>query len=235
MFIQDKNFNFIEIEDKKISGITQDKFVVAFDFDGVVTNPHKLKTQYINELGYGITPEQCGRHVCIDILGIPIKDYERGTFRSYTESPDKLPLETDFKENFQKIRNLEKIALFFVTSRYDDMLQHLQEYTKYHKIKIGGVVNTENKPKTASLKSVNANIFVDDSPKKIWAIMSEDSKFCEKCSLILYRNIANKSEENPCPSRIIETDNWNNLADRIIKEYQKFFATFSKSSSGISR
>ncbi len=223
MFIQDKNFNFIEIENEKILRIIKNKFVVACDFDGVVTNPHKLKTRYINELGYNIKPEQCGRHTCINVLGIPIKDYEKGSIRSYIENPDKLPLETDFKENFQRIRNLEKIALFFITSRYNYMIEHMQNYMGYHKIKVDGIIHTQNKNKTKPLKLINSQIFIDDSPKKIEGILLEDPKFYEICSLLLYRNIANKIEANPDKENIFKVDNWNDLTNFIIKEYNKFY------------
>ncbi len=223
MFIQDKNFNFIEIENEKISEIIKDKFVVALDFDGVVTNPHELKTQYINELGYSITPEQCGRYTCINVLRIPLNDYEKGSIRSYTETPVKLPLEKIFIKNFNKLKNLEEIAIFFVTSRYDDMLHHLHEYTKYHKIKVDGIINTENKNKTQALKLINPKIFIDDSPKKLSEILEKEPKFYEKCSLILYRNIANKIKTNPNKKYIYEVDNWDNLTNIIIKHYDKFY------------
>src|SRR4030042_202629 len=222
MFIQDTNLNFIETDNKKIPELINGKFVVALDFDGVVTNPYKLKTKYINELGYNIKPEQSGRHTCINVLGIPFEDYETGSIRSYTESPAKLPLETDFRENFSRIRNLEKIVLFFVTSRYDNMLQHLQEYMKYHKIKVDGVIHTQNKTKINSLKLINAKIFVDDSPKKIEEILLEDSDFFEKCNLILYRNIANKIETNPDRHHIIEVKNWGGIVNIITIKYQEF-------------
>jgi len=234
VFVQDENLNFLEIENKKVSDIIKDKFVIAFDFDGVVTNPHELKARYINDLGYNIAPTQCERHVCVDILKIPLEDYEKGSIMGYTASPDKLQLENGFKENFSRIKNLKKTSLFFVTSRYNNTINHMQNYMKYYKIKVDGIIYTENKTKTESLNLINAQIFTEDSPKKLEKILLEDPLFYEKCNLILYRNIANKIELNPDENSILEVDNWRNLADTIIKKYHKFSKTFSNSSLDIS-
>lgn len=235
MFIQDKNFNFVEIKNKEISEIIKDKFVVAFDFDGVVTNPHELKTKYINELGYNIKPEQCERYNCIRFLGMPIEDYEQGSRRANMEHPAKLPLEDNFIANFNKLKNLERIASFFITSRSGHMIPHLESYIRYHGIKVDGIFHTQNKNKIEPLKLIDAKMFVEDSPFKLKQILSESSTFYKKCELILYRNIANKFEKNPRSEYIVEIDNCKDLADLIIKRYQEFFATFSNSSSDISR
>ncbi|HUS49685.1 MAG TPA: AAA family ATPase, partial [Candidatus Paceibacterota bacterium] len=189
----------------------KDNFVIALDFDGVVTSPYKLKTQYINELGYNLSIEQCSRQDCVNKLGVKEEDYNIGSIKAYTEPPEKLPLEKDFLENFTKIRALKGISIFFVTSRFNEMLKHLKDYLDYHNIKVDGVINTENKSKTEVLKKIKASVFVDDSVFKLCQILEEDKEFAKNCSLVLYRNIQNKMQKNPDKERIIEVDNWNDL------------------------
>lgn len=221
MFIQDINFNFIELDEKEILKIIKNKFVIALDFDGVITSPYKLKTKYLNQFGYNIKEEQCGYDACIKKLKINEKHYVKALFRAFTETPDKLFLEKDFMENFTKIKNLKKTVIFIITNRNDNMLKHLEEYLKYYKIKVDGIIHTKNQNKLCALKKIGAKIFVEDSPFGLSQILI-DKKFLRKCCLVLYRNIQNKIEPNP-NKKIIEVYNWNDLYEILFKKYRESF------------
>lgn len=215
MFKQNKKFELEELSKKEVQEIINKKFVIALDFDGVITSPYKLKAQYLHELNSKVSPFKCNREDCIN-LGIKEEDYERQSIKAYTQSPDKLPLEDGFIENYSKIRESGEIATFIVTSRYDFMLKHFEDCLKYHQISFDGVINTNRKSKLIGLEKISANIFVDDDISKINEIINEDERISEKCQLILYKNIHNK-HKGAINSKIKEIYGWNNLSKEIFK------------------
>ena len=219
MFIQDKDLNLREIEDDQILNKIKGNFTIALDFDGIFTNPYELKIKYLQKLGYDLKGGQCGREFCLK-LGMNEEDYERESIKAYTESVENLPLQNNFLQNFLKLRNLPRISIFILTSRYDYMIKHLQEYLKYHQIRVDGIINTNNQRKDIALKKIGARIFVEDTLSKIIQIIEEDI-FHEECSFILYRNLQNKFDQNDC-KKIIEIYNWEDLSKIILKKYREF-------------
>jgi hypothetical protein len=222
MLLQTDTFNFLEIGDDKIDALVEGKFVIVLDFDGVITSPYVLKTQYLNQLGYRISESECSALSCLK-RGIPKKDHDYATLHAFTTEPEHLPLEKDFLFYFKKLKNLKHVAFFVLTSRTDNMLEHLKSYLAYHSIRVDGVVHTNNKNKTAYLARIKSSIFVDDTPFKLWQIICEDKNFLKRSKLILYRNIQNASEKNPS-REIIEVDAWKTLFDIILNEYTMFIA-----------
>lgn len=214
MIIQDKELNFKIIKDDEIYNIIENNFVIAIDFDGVVTNTSELKTKYINELGYNIKEEESGRETSLK-LGVLKEDYLKGSRKAYMESPKILLLEKDFLKCFYELRNFENVVIFIVTSRYDYMLPHLQEYLKFHKIKFDGIIHTSENNKINGLKKINANIFVEDSIFKLNEILEKDNKFHERCCLVLFRNNQNKNHEID-KIKVIDVNGWNEL-ERLLK------------------
>ena len=215
MFIQDQDFNLIKI--KEITSIIEDKPVLALDFDGVITSPYALNTHYLRERGYDLTEEQSSAISCVK-LNVNKEDHEYATRKAFMTEPKDLPLEKGFIENYIKIRKMN-IAIFIVTSRTDDMLKHLESYLAYYKIKVEGVVNTEKRSKTKALETINARFFVDDTSFNLWQVIQEDKEFAKKCTLVLYRNVQNKTEKKP-NSIVIEARNWKDvysiIEDRFI-------------------
>ena len=221
MIVQNKEFNFIEVNDGEFLDTIKNRFVISLDFDGVITSPHRLKMEYINELGYNIKENQVDRDVCI-ASGVKEEDYNTGSIRAYTENPSKLPLEKYFFENFTKIRNFKKISIFIITSRYKNMMQHLQEYLKYYKIKVDGIINTGMENKILALKKIKADLFVEDSLSKLQDILNNLDKNSQeylKGNFIFYRNISNSLIKND--GKIREVKNWNELYSIILEKYKE--------------
>lgn len=216
IYIQDNNFNFIDISEYKILNLVKDKFVIALDFDGVITDPYKLKTFYLNEKGYRLKENECSVISCLN-KGVSKEDHEYASQKAFTTEPRNLPLEKDFLKYFNKINDLNEIKIFILTSRNEGMLKHLEEYLRYYQIKVDGVVNTKNKNKSESLIKIKANIFVDDSPFKLWQILKENNNI--NCKLILYRNVQNSLEKKPS-SKVIEVNGWEELINVIMNEYK---------------
>ena len=224
ILVQDENFNLIEKKENEVLDELKGNFIIALDFDGVVTSPHELKTKYINEFGYDLTKEQCSYEVSVKKLGVEKEKYREANIKADTQPPEKLPLEENFLENFSKIRSNNKIKIIIVTSRFDFMIEHLKNYLKHHGIKIDGIMNTCEKTKTQALKNINANIFVEDGASKLKDILDEDKNIINKTKLVLFRHIQNKVIEKP-NENIIEIDNWNDLHDFIMEEYKKFLSS----------
>ena len=222
MFIQNKSFNLVQVSLDEIIKRLKNKFVIALDFDGVITSPYQLKTDYINELGYDIKITECSREVAMDGKGVSKEDYDRASIRAYTELPDKLPLEKDFLKNFNKLRKLKDIEIFILTSRDDSMMGHVQEYLKHYKIMVDGIIHTQNKEKAESLIKINARMFVEDSRAKLARVIVADLKFSKKCKMIFYRNVHNAEESAPGKGTL-EAYNWEGLFNLIEKEYKKSF------------
>lgn len=207
-FIQTKDFGFVEISDEKLTDIVKDKFVIALDFDGVVTAPYKLKTYYLNQLGYKLTEEQSSAISCLK-LNVTKEHHEYATKKAFTTPPKELPLEKDFLKYFKKLQK-GYYKIFLITSRTEDMLEHLERYLKYHKLRFDGIINTKNKSKTEALRKIRAKIFVEDSPFKIKQMLYEDHHLIEKCFFVIYRNKQNLMERSP-NGNIFETNNWKKL------------------------
>ncbi|MBT4531452.1 sugar nucleotide-binding protein [archaeon] len=212
-FKQNKNFNLEAIEKKELSQMIKNQFVIAIDFDGVITSPFKLKAKYLNELGLNLKEDQCQRKDCLK-RGIKLEDYKKKSIQAYTSPPQNLPLQEDFCEILDKIKNIENSKIFIVTSRYDQMVKHLEEYLKYHKIKIGGVINTNKSEKLSILKMINAKIFIDDDIEILKQIIDEESSPSKIDKLIFYKNAGNKSEQK-LSTFVEEVNNWSEVWQRI--------------------
>jgi len=229
IIVQDENFNFLKEKASKTQESVKNKFVIALDFDGVITNQSKLKTQYINEKGNNIKEEECGYDACVRHGNVKEEDYIKARGDAQTADPGVLPLAENFLKVFSYLKKLENVFIFILTSRYENMLEHLERYMKHYKIRVDGIINTADKSKTQHLKDLNARIFVDDSPYKLENIFKEleGDDFVKKCSFILYRTKENSPEKNPS-SLIVEIDNWKDLKEIILKK-MKFFHISQKS------
>ena len=217
-FIQNGNFEFVEVSNEKIAGLARGKFVVALDFDGVITAPYYLKATYINELGYKITPKESGKEDCLQ-LGVKKEDYDVGSIKAYTEKPSILPLENGFLKNFKQIRDLKNVFIAIVTSRYDSMLAHLEDYLKHHKISVDAVIHTRYTNKAGPLALIKTSVFVEDTLSKLIDAKKEFSG--DYCKFIFYRNIQNSNHKLK-DSDVVEMDNWVKLKEFILSEYELF-------------
>ena len=210
MIIQDENFDFLEIQDSEINNLINKKFVVALDFDGVITSPHSLKAKYINDLGYNLSPNQADKEICIN-LGVKKEDYSKGSIKAYTEDPAKLPVENLFFENFNNINLMPNVKTFIISSRYGAMMQHLHDFLKFYKIKVSGIINVNGGNKITGLRKINPEIFIEDSLEKIENVLKElkTTEPLSKCIFVFYRNIGNSLVQNK--NNILERDNWNDI------------------------
>jgi len=196
----------------------KNRFVIALDFDGVVTDPYKLKTFYLNEKGYNLSEEQSSALSCIN-KGITKEDYEYATKKAFTSSPEILPLVPDFIEVFKRIKKLNQIKIFIITSRENDLLDHLKNFLGYHQIKVDGIINTNKKNKINDLIKIGARVFIDDSPFNFFQMLNGKKEL--KIKWILFRNIQNKLEKKPS-KEIVEVGGWKELEKILFKEYEQF-------------
>jgi len=209
---------------EKIIGMLKAKFIIALDFDGVITSPYKLKTEYINQFGHNISEEGSGYDACVRKGDVSEEHYKEASLKALTESTDRLPLQDNFMDNYNSIVGLRDAAVYIVTSRYESMLDHLSKYLDHHDIFVNGIFHTSSENKATVLRKIKADLFVDDSPYQISQILKMDSKIADECSLVLFRTKANEIEDSP-DNRVIEISGWSELASLIRKKYKQHFTS----------
>lgn len=203
-------------------------FIIALDFDGVVSNPYKLKVKYINELGYQITEKESGYDCCVRNGNVKEEDYQFGYRKALLEKPSQIPLQAGFKNTYLRIRQL-KSKIYIITARSNDMIKNLKEYLNHYNIIVDGIINTCNKSKLDSLVEIKPVLFIDDSPFIMNQILEkrEDIEyrcFFNTCKLILLRIPSNVVE--PVHDKgIYEAESWNDVYNQIIILYESYKQT----------
>jgi predicted kinase/uncharacterized HAD superfamily protein len=204
---------------RKILDILNKKIVIAIDFDGIVTYPHKIKTECINaglkKEGYEfrIVEELSSKKICMR-TGVPLEIYKLGVKGETTEI-ENLPLQKGFIDNYNKIKKLN-VKLYIVTARYDNMIEHIEKYLKYHNLVFDGIINTSETNKIFPLKNINADIFIDDNIEVFKEIIKEDKDFQNRCDLIFFRDIHNQEEK--LLNGLIEVNSWNEIYNIVSKK-----------------
>lgn len=158
----------------------------AFDFDGVVTNPHDIKSQELIRLGYNIPPKHTERFYCVEKLGVPLEIYERAAYKANIVRLLEVPLEKGARDVLAKLAR-ENVNLVIVTSRTQPEVESLQAYLQINEIEVDHIINTERRSKLEAIRTISPIMYVDDSPSKLKDLL----QLKESCSLFLYRNVAN--------------------------------------------
>ena len=158
----------------------------AFDFDGVVTNPHYIKSQELIRLGYNIPPEHTERFYCVEKLDVPLEVYERAAYKANIVRLMEVPLEKGARDVLAWLAR-EDVNLVIVTSRTKPEVESLQAYLQINEIEVDHIIITERRSKLKAIRSISPIMYVDDSPSKLKDLL----QLKESCSLFLYRNVAN--------------------------------------------
>ena len=221
MFIQNEELEFIEIlEEIFFKTYSKQGLVLAFDFDGVFTSPHKTKAEAINKLGYNISPEQTNSRYCVNIAGVKREDYVKGSMEAYIDRLLETPLEEGILGFIKWIKTFENIRIYLVTSRYDRMIPALNNYLIKHNLLFDGIFNTQNKSKKKILEKLAADFFIEDSPEKLLQVIKENqSQDIKNCEFILFRNSSNKFFQEP-PSEITAINSFSELKIMVEKRLQ---------------
>ena len=158
----------------------------AFDFDGVVTNPHDIKSQELIRLGYEVPPKHTERFYCVEKLGVPLEIYERATYKANIVRLLEIPLENGARDVLARLAT-RNVSLVIVTSRTQEEVQNVHSYLKINEIEVDDVINTDLGSKLETIRSISPIMYVDDSPSKLKDLLQLE----DNCTLFLYRNVAN--------------------------------------------
>ena len=163
-----------------------DKKVLALDFDGVITEPHYLKTQEFLKLGFDVLPEHTERDYCTKRLGIPLNVYEQASYNANVARLMEIPLAPGAQRALSNLVT-QKVRLVIITSRTTDEVRDIVAYLTINKIRIDDIIHTNRESKVEALLSISPLMYVDDSPLKLEELVLLKNW----CSLFLYRNVAN--------------------------------------------
>ncbi len=184
---------------------------LAIDFDGVVTNPHKMKAIELNRLGYSVTEYQSSRDYCTNVLKIPLDIYRRAANSINVDKLMDVPVEDEAQKVIKRL-NEEEIEIFLVTSRMDDEIVPIRAYLEKYHISVDGILNSSEQSKIDCLRDIQPDIYIDDSLAKIISVISNISANCilSKCQCLLYENEANRSPHGK-EKCIDNVSSWNDI------------------------
>lgn len=178
---------------------------LGFDFDGVITDPVELKSQWIlKNLGVQVAPGQTTNKACKAIIGNDV--YARMIRDIYAGS---LALTN-------KVRP-EAISVFgsllarghsvsIITSRLNQEAVCARELIKMHGVPHNGFYNTEETPKDGICRELGIELFVDDGQRKLIELASIPG-----ITLVFF----NEFGEEPAPG-IVSVASWQELERFIL-------------------
>lgn len=156
---------------------------LAFDFDGVVTSPHKLKSEELKKRGYRVPPEDTAHEWCVKVCRVPEKIYEEVAYNVNITRLLEVPLEFGVKEALQYfVSNNVKLAI--ITSRKSNEIDALRRFLNLHKLKVDMISHTSREPKSKILCKLSPTMYVDDTPLEL----KRFNPVKNNCSLFLFRN-----------------------------------------------
>jgi len=160
---------------------------IALDFDGVITDPHSLKSSELKCLGHDIPPEHTERFYCTKRRGVPIEAYEQATYDANISKLLEVPPEKGAVGALTRLKQ-QNVRLVVVTSRYESETGNMQSYLALNKIAIDDIFRTGRKSKRSIVHSLSPVMYIDDSPHKLMELLPIKNT----TSLFLFRNVANE-------------------------------------------
>jgi len=184
---------------------------VAIDFDGVITNPHVLKSEQFAREGYDVASTETDREYCLETKNIPKPDYERVSRAVNVDRLNEVPIRDGAKDALRTMV-AQGVTPVVVTSRCDDEVAPMREFIGSHDLPIHECFNTGRESKTAAVERCGADAFVDDSYSKLVPFI----KAADSLSLDLYyfRNQANGHVERVDQS-VTVVESWKKLLQEI--------------------
>jgi uncharacterized HAD superfamily protein len=152
------------------------QLVICFDFDGVLFDPTLSKQRIFSSMGYKLAPHQLSAEGAIN-GGMDVHMYKNliNKFYSSPESIEMTP-DPDAKKLLQDLKDAGH-KIFIVTSRFDDQVEMAYRCLDHHVFPKIQLFNTNEMPKDVALKTLKADIYVDDSLHKLSAIYPETDRF----------------------------------------------------------
>ena len=172
---------------------------LAFDFDGVVTEPHELKAVALAARGYRVGAALTSRESCLR-LGVPVAVYEAATREVNCDRLCEVPLAPGIHAALGRI-TASGLACHLVTRRLANELAAVRAYLAVHRLPFVSLSNSSRGSKSAALREIDPVVFVDDTPSELEALRDEVGA-ARRIELALFRNLANRAD--PLPEGIRE-------------------------------
>lgn len=159
---------------------------VALDFDGVITDPHSLKSRELKLLGHDIPPEHTERFYCTQRRAVPMEAYEQAAYNANISKLLEVPPEHGAVGALTRLKQ-QNARLVVVTSRYESETGNIQSYLALHEITVDDIFHTDRKSKYDIVRLLTPVLYIDDSPGKLMDLLP----LRDVTSLFLFRNVAN--------------------------------------------
>jgi len=203
--------DFAELEDKK---------VVAIDFDGVITSPHRQKAEAMTDAGYETKPKESSRDYATKVKGVPLDIYEEATYSVNIDNLIDVDMEEGVKEVLSELDGNSDVALVVVTSRRDHELESVLGYITHNKLPLHYVLHTNRAHKVDAIKRLNPKIFIEDTISKINPLI-EDEVIKQRIetgefNILYFQNHANIYEESN--KYVQDVDSWKEIKEKIIDD-----------------
>lgn len=189
------------------------KPIISIDFDGVITNPHRMKSNALKLLGYIIPPEHTDRKYISDNYDFPIDVYEDAIFKVNCLQLNNVPLERGALSAINEIKNLG-FDIIIVTSRRDNEIKYIYDYLRLKGLEDIKVLNTNREPKFVILNRVKPLLHIDDSLYKLMEL--KDLR--DEIYLMLLENEANQYSLHDATRLGYSHGNWKFILKRL-KEF----------------
>lgn len=190
--------------------------VVAIDFDGVITNPHKIKAEALSTAGFDITPAETSREYCVKRNQIPEETYEQIINALYTKRTDEIPLRKGAKSGLEKLTTAG-LTPVVVTSRNDDEAESMVQYINQHDLDVYGYINTRRGPKRDLIVELGAQAFIDDSQQKLTPLLETQPS---QVDIYYFQNDGNRRIE-PTHNDILVIDCWSEFVRRVVESSKR--------------
>jgi hypothetical protein len=216
-WLQKDDFSLEEIVDTP----SLSRPALFFDFDGVITNPHALKSEIFNEMGFPIPPsettfpafkaimqQQFPQKSLIEIDEI----YQDMISQLFITRILDLPPETAVVDSLQKIRQTAAFSPVIITARQTSALspeiRAIGLWLKQHQLRFDLIITAPEGAKAPIIDTLLPLIFVDDDIKNLSGINNPSTQ------VFLFRHPANQLINPPSPIKVIDRG-WNEI-DSII-------------------
>lgn len=145
---------------------------ICLDFDGLYADVYRIRHQLLQEAGFALPLEAANYELAVRQGSVPAARYNDISKRAHLTPVNEMPQVEHSATMHAQLRTLGQ-PMYIVTSRTDDMMEHLILFLVHYDIRVDGVVNVNLATKSASLAQLGCALYIDDSVWKLVAIEQE--------------------------------------------------------------
>lgn len=138
---------------------------IAVDFDGVIVDTSKLKSEGLARRGFERAPADTDRDAVL-AFGVPLAVYEEAAFTANVIRLREAPLVAGVREALSTLVSRGH-QIVLVTSRKDHEVESVRSFVKAHSLPVQEVLHTRRAHKAQTLIESGAEVIVEDTVSKL--------------------------------------------------------------------